>query len=897
MLALVAVALAPLSAQDAPDRLSAAERAGIRDACYVANVREQDLKFARRPFQDSWRMAVVDEALDDPLTAADRWMAVHASATSANAAMASALGVFGAGQTGTPTIPEVPAPTGLPPRTAAAVARLVGALRWADQEIRAATKDLTPAEQRTLIESLPVLAVEEPRVQFAFVRGSVVGRDEVMRLMAKVDQGRLRAAGGQLLAWSSQVVSELRSRPEPFVGKVRLNVGGLPVVVAGTGDDVHPESDARLTLDLGGRDTYLGRHGAGVGYSGLLVDLSGNDTYDVPDLSLGAAVLGVGVGLDFGGDDTYRTRSIALGAGLAGCGVFVDRAGDDDYRSVALAQGFGHHGIGLLFDAEGDDRYDLRLFGQGASRTQGLGWLVDADGDDTYRAGGLSLNEPLFTGVTYSFAQGFSSGYREDTGGVSGGVGLLTDLLGADRYLGDTYLQAASYWFAVGSLYDASGDDAYSAHHYAQSSAMHCCAAFHFDLAGSDSYTTKVGASLAIGHDYGVAFLLDRAGDDLYIGQDSTPGVGVANGLGIFVDAAGKDRYDGPPGQGNAARGTGSLGVFADLDGIDKYRAGLEDGRAVAGSTWGASFDAGPFPAPARPNTPPVTDPPQVGSEPDPGPQVLASLYAKATQWGVGSAAEEVQESTARLIRIGLPAWDWMVANRLAGADRLQLRAFAAVARAICAPAAASLARAALSGTVAVKRNSLSVAVDAGLTDLGALVPAMLEDPELQLAAARAAGPLKAVGALAGLMRSCLSTDRLLARAATVSLAQLGDPSTLATGQAMLKSDDLLTRQAAMALVLRFPEQAVETGRSMTAESDEYRVRLGAQLLAAEGSPEAVRLLGGLLLDPRPGVRIEALRGLDGRCPKELETTFLALRNDPVAVVRAVALSVRPTKP
>src|SRR5205823_9991597 len=133
----------------------------------------------------------------------------------------------------------------------------------------------------------------------------------------------------------------------------------------------------------------------------------------------------------------------------------------------------------------------------------------DRKGDDIYRAGGLVLNSPLFATVHYSNAQGYASGYREDTGGVSGGVGLLTDLEGDDSYLGETYCQAASYWFSLGSLYDQSGNDTYSAYHYAQASAMHCCGAYLFDLAGDDSYTIKYGAGHAIGHDYGVAFLLD----------------------------------------------------------------------------------------------------------------------------------------------------------------------------------------------------------------------------------------------------------------------------------------------------------------------------------------------------------------------------------------------------
>ena len=48
-------------------------------------------------------------------------------------------------------------------------------------------------------------------------------------------------------------------------------------------------------------------------------------------------------------------------------------------------------------------------------------------------------------------------------------------------------------------------------------------------------------------------------------------------------------------------------------------------------------------------------------------------------------------------------------------------------------------------------------------------------------------------------------------------------------------------------------------------------------------------MLISLILDPRPGVRMEALLALDKKCPEEFRATFESLKHDPVPLVRAVA--------
>jgi len=867
-----------------------AEQAGIADALKVGNMSPTDLNYIRRMVEPARPMAFVEEAIDNPLVISNTLMGMHREAVSGDLSerLLAAAQLHGVTEPlplapgGAPALGELPEPLRAP------IGRLIAVMQAADLKVREATANLSAAEQRTLVDRLPGIATEEPKVVFSFVRPSTATDAEVWALLDKVDQRKLIGAAITVAQESERCRNALRATNADVAGKLKIKIGSYVVVVGGRGPTFHDDVDARLTIDLGGADTYMGRHGAGVGYTGVLIDLGGNDTYSPADLSVGAAILGIGLAYDNAGDDHYRGGSLQFGASLAGVGGLCDTAGNDVYHTEGLGQGFALAGAGVCLDQAGDDQYFVGLLGQGAGRTQGVGWLIDRTGADIYRAGSIALNEPLFTGVFYAFAQGFGMGYRDDRGGIAGGVGLLTDGAGNDVYSGDTYAQAASYWFGVGSLGDLEGGDLYSAHHYAQASAMHACFAFLYDAAGEDTYAVKVGAAHAIGHDYGVAVLVDQGGDDTYTSRDSTPGIGSANGLGVFVESAGNDRYHGPPGRGLAARGSGSVGVFVDLTGQDLYRFGLGDDQAAARETWGVARDVETR---FSDETPPVTpeNPPVPGSKLMPSDAEMANLYRRATQWGVGSAQEDTQAAVRELIAIGAPAFDWMVTNRLAAAQRLEIRAFVAVAAAIKPQASQTLAMVILNGTSVQKENVLRIAVDAGLTDIGALLSGLMDDPALQMAAVRAAGPLQARAAIPSLNRLVLTGTTEVIRAAMISLAQIGDADSFGTAQAFIGHPDLPTRKAAIALLAKNPVALLAAADRMAQEADVIRARAPLEALGLVGSQEALAVIAKFLLDPRPELRIEALRQLSGRVPEGSRATVVALQRDPVQLVREVA--------
>lgn len=901
---LAAVSLVGVAfAQDTPSptRLSDRERAGLRDTLYIANLSWQDLEFARRPFSIPGGMPLIDQAIDKPIEAADTLMALHASAgTLGVTGLLEALRrtAFGDDEKPLPAmgigIPALPAQ--VPADIAPHVTLLVQAVATANAHVKAAIERLSAEERRRVIEELPLMAVEEDRIKFSFSPATRFDRKGLMDLLARVDLARIRAAAARLSAQIDEGWAGLRRVNSQWRGSLKFRSEGILVVLKGIDNDFHADSDAALTIDLGGDDVYRGRHGAAAGYVGVLLDLAGNDRYEVNDLNVGAAILGIGYARDGGGLDIWRGRSLCFGAGLAGVGVLVKEGGHDIYRSTALAQGFGQFGIGMLLDTNGNDDYDLKLLGQGAARTQGVGWLIDRRGNDVYRAGGLILNSPLFKDVHYSQAQGCGMGYREDTGGIYGGAGLLTDLEGDDVYIGETYCQAASYWYALGSLYDAAGHDTYTAYHYAQSSAMHICAAYLFDLGGDDAFITKFGASHAIGHDYGVAFFLSREGNDVYAARDSTPGVGNANGLGIFLDAAGDDRYQGPPGVGNPARGSGSLGVFADLGGQNRFGSDIADGEAKVRDSWGVAF-AMPGERTSIPiagDEPPAETWPRTGSKPRGTNAELEGLYRRATQWNVGTAQSEVRQSLSDLIGMGLPAFQWMVENKLGGADRLQHRAFVTMVEQIGEPARRLLVSRLTSDSEAEVRSALAICRDAKIEEAVPMLMGPLRRPALRRLAIQAAGELRARTLVGELLPLTLDEDGLVAANAMTALMQIGDEDAYSTAEALAVSNDLMVRKAALRLLAQFPNRSLATARRMIEEPDERVARIGVELGGMLGTPEMLDEIGERLQDPRAGVRIAALVALDGRCPPKHRAQVGALRNDPIPTVRAVAAKVDP---
>jgi hypothetical protein len=311
-----------------------------------------------------------------------------------------------------------------------------------------------------------------------------------------------------------------------------------------------------MVVDPGGDDVY--REGAVSAARPVLVlaDLEGNDRYQGKQPGIqGGAVCGVSMLVDFDGDDSYEAGDVAQGASVAGVGILMDHAGNDSYRGLRRVQGSALGGIAALIDRAGNDSYRGALYAQGVGGVLGFGLLDDLAGDDHYYAGGMWKDgyddSPGYDG----WSQGVGSGAR---GIANGGIGVLLDGGGDDIYECDYFSHGGGYWFAVGIARDFGGNDrrlgatrlAYDGSERTEQRFLrwgvgwqaHYGLGFILDDAGDDVYSGDI-VGLAFSWDVGLACILDFGGNDQY--QMSYGAQGQQAAFAILFDAGGDDTYGG----------------------------------------------------------------------------------------------------------------------------------------------------------------------------------------------------------------------------------------------------------------------------------------------------------------------------------------------------------------
>jgi hypothetical protein len=386
--------------------------------------------------------------------------------------------------------------------------------------------------------------------------------------------------------------------------KIATPVG--KIILAGTGDDEHDATDTAIVIDLGGNDTYKGGVGATTSLDipiSIAIDLAGNDTYKSvgeKSISQGSGIFGAGILLDLAGDDTYEASKGSQGYGLFGLGLLADYAGNDKYTLGYSGQGAGYFGIGLHLDATGDDTFYLLGDGQGFGGTGGVGVLANVTGNDTYTAepDSTKAGRPDYHSqnkITVSQAQGCGAGMRADGShghAWAGGLGVLIDIEGNDKYESGNWSIGTGYWFGTGIVYDGDGDDAYTSVYFTQASGAHFAIGAIIDEGGNDTHILREtsGAGLAFGWDFTVALLIAKGGDDRYEANRISIGNAQIRSNALLIDIGGNDTYV----LGNNGTGFGeasflksyaapayqygpyslygnSIGLLLDIGGEDKY--------------------------------------------------------------------------------------------------------------------------------------------------------------------------------------------------------------------------------------------------------------------------------------------------------------------------------------
>lgn len=406
------------------------------------------------------------------------------------------------------------------------------------------------------------------------------------------------AAIGGLRVW----LSENPLGPTTFE-MIRLNASIGRVCICGTGNQTIAGS-FNLIVDLGGDDTYSGKHAVPLTFSqpiSAIVDVAGNDTYDGGSgaAKLCCGLFGMGAVFDLAGDDGYSCSESGVASAWHGTGVLVDYQGNDAYNASSYwSEGTAHAGLGLLIDLDGDDSYECYTQGQGFGSTLGIGAVLDVDGNDHYNAIGSPSDA---FGKPIAFAQGAGFGRRADTTdrrSLAGGIGIFVEGDGDDDYYGQVYSQGCAYWWSLGVCEDRGGNDTYRCLWYSLGSAPHMAIGCMVDLVGNDRYNVDdrdaVTQYQACARDGSVGVFVDGDGDDAYFHRNRCAGSADLNSIALFWDRYGNDQYDtslespyvsDPPygasciydPSGDFRDEMNTVGVFLDTNGIDAYNVDPED--------------------------------------------------------------------------------------------------------------------------------------------------------------------------------------------------------------------------------------------------------------------------------------------------------------------------------
>lgn len=367
------------------------------------------------------------------------------------------------------------------------------------------------------------------------------------------------------------------------------------VVIDTTGrDNRHRLLDALLVLDVGGDDDYEFLDRSDTHAISVLLDHRGNDRYATaaPGADPSSATLGYGVLWDTEGDDRYEGVEQAQASALFGAALLADRGGSNRFVASSRSQAYAVGGIAVLLSGGGgDDEFTSLTYSQATGGPGGVAMLVDTGGNDRYTLGNEPLirPSPQLADRNTSMGQGAGYGMRGvfyDGRSTAGGIGILLDLAGNDRYEAQLFAQGMGYFEGLGLLVDDGGDDSYAVAWYGMGGGVHQAAGVLLDRGtGRDVYRSTHQVVLGAANDQSAGVFVDEGGDDDYAVGHLSLGVGYGNATGIFVDGAGNDRYAvaSPTcralgaaflhAPGTVRENQPGLGLFLDLGGADSYPA------------------------------------------------------------------------------------------------------------------------------------------------------------------------------------------------------------------------------------------------------------------------------------------------------------------------------------
>lgn len=870
-----------LGASLTPAQLRPDERAGWERTLRVAGLTDVTANVAKRTGFFANSLPLADKLLDKPLDSLENLIGLHRTAELGLVETLKSALDAGFGETYTEpekiVSTDLVFPKDIPADAARSISRLVQAIATTNVQIKQALSKLSPEERRELIESLPMMGLGKAPFKVEFVTRPPSSPSRVFSLLSRVDLPKIRSAAVALVSKIELENPILRkvARSGAKIKSTTLLSGGIKIAIGGTGEDLHAEKDVHLCVDFGGSNRYTGRYGAGIGYAGVLLDFGNGTRAEAGDATLGAGILGVGIARFDGAQNVLRAGSVTFGCGLAGVGILkFERATSIEGRALTLGTGLA--GIGLVAAGKESDRMRCAFRGLGVGLPQGIGWVVNLGGDDSY-FGSSSQSAKGSTSRVRSDAIGFSSGISNVGSPFAGGIGLVTDLSGDDKYeAGDRSVSFAEFGGAT-SIFDEGGDDNYQAGENSIATSKEEASAYLHDLGGSDLYLAPDGNSIVSAGESSNAILFDRAGNDRYIGSPSAVKAVAPIATEVLFDARGSNLLTFPFPESSFGSLPGLM-VWHLAGGPNLFGSGVSEALEVRTSDGSVTAITGD----GSSETGATETAPLAGSTEELWETALDPFSAQAPRAARG------------LIAIGKGTLAYWNANRL---SRLSLDDAFVVALVVrqtqgTLPALPESATGEAKRAWAYAMGVIQQETEPLVKILSDLQSNDLDIPLLLRAVTALAKPATSENIAPLAIQPNAPVSRWAARALLSGLQRQTDTGTLATFEALLKSPDLLTRRLACRYFTVAAAKGVEIGKRMIASNSLQESTTGIELLGAIGTPEAVRFAATGLNLTDPAAKIAAMHAIRGRVPEAYRSRVLELARDQDPVVSSVAKSL-----
>ena len=861
------------------------ERSALDSALMIAGVTESKLNYVRRPLEPS-SIPLVNLALDKPIEGMEALMSLQSKSDQPLSTILRSLceDAFGDTLAVTPKeqITQSDLKTDLPVELQKPVLDLVAAVATSNAAIRQALSGLNAEEKRQLIETLPQLAAMGAQETFEFVSKPRLTIADFSAKMAKVNLKMIRSAAAILADRIAQISPKIRAARgsiKPF-GLIKFTIKGVTVELADESNTVHDLKNTQLCIDLGGKNSYTGRYGAGIGYTGVVLDYGDGSTVTGADATIGVGILGIGIAEFEGKSTVLRGRNLCFGVGMGGVGI-VSVAHATVMEAHAISEGVGFEGVGLCDLSPENDRAVVGFLGQGAGLPGGIGWLVNPAGNDQYIAGG-PLADPRVPRGHYAMAQGFGAGIETVAGGLPGGLGILTDREGNDSYTAGTECHGFGTWGGVGVLGDLAGDDTYTAQGFAQADAQQFGGGFLFDLEGNDMLTCRYGPGQGSSTQGSTVGLVARGGDDLFAGRDVQGPTATENSVVFWVSNGGISRQSGQlpgePAEPSSLTFEVRLGAESTVSEKSVHnfaRSSRRSGRTVFAPETVSDRQGA------------VADLPQPGSI-TATVEEIDDLFAKATN----PYSTDASAAGRKLVGIGLPGLKRILATQMRELNQRGAEVLGLVVGKLGAGGSGELSKGFNSLSPAAQVGALRVASIAGAKEFVPLVKSLSESAYLAVELCEYVKTIESVEAAKELQFLALSEDPRVRHAAAEMICALAGKGDELALQGLVRSDDLGIRRLATAALVRFPEVGFTFAKSLLLTGREGDSILGIDLLGSIGTEDAVRLAGSGLNSSAATVKLAALKAVDGRVPAAYRSRVLDLQRDTDPTVALVARSI-----